>query len=214
MPRDISKSKLKRGEYEIWYAKNILCVKWRDNKDVYFLSSKHKSADITATGKLRRKRGQELREEVKKPKCALEYQKGMGGVDLQDQVTALFPIMRRTVKGYRKIFFYLLDMCIFNSFTVYHKMTGKKKANYSDFRINIAQQLLEAVQLPEYSVRGRPSSSTPPPRLQAKAWVHFPMHIPPQKKRKKSQNGVLCATVGVKGVKLCSSAKSVGLLFI
>jgi hypothetical protein len=41
--------------------------------------------------------------------------------------TALFPIMRRTVKGYRKIFFYLLDMCIFNSFTVYHKMTGKKK---------------------------------------------------------------------------------------
>jgi hypothetical protein len=40
----------------------------------------------------------------------LEYQKGMGGVDLLDQVTALFPIMRRTVKGCRKIFFYLLDM--------------------------------------------------------------------------------------------------------
>jgi hypothetical protein len=33
-------------------------------------------------------------------------------------------------------------------------MTGKMKTNYSDFRINIAQQLLEAVQLPEYSVRG------------------------------------------------------------
>jgi hypothetical protein len=110
MPRDISKSKLKRGEHEIWSANNILCVKWRDNKDVYFLSSKHKSADITATGKLRRKRGQEPREEVKKPKCALKYQKGMGGVDLQDQETTLFPIMRCTVKGYRKIFFYLLDM--------------------------------------------------------------------------------------------------------
>jgi hypothetical protein len=67
-------------------------------------------------------------------------------------------------------------MCILNSFTVYHKMTGKKKKNYSDFRINIAQQLLEAVQLPEYSVRGRPSSSTSPIRLQAKAWAHFPMH--------------------------------------
>jgi hypothetical protein len=72
MPCDISKSKLKRGEHEIWSANNILCAKWRDNKDVYFLSSKHKSADITATGKLRRKRGQEPREEVKKPKCALE----------------------------------------------------------------------------------------------------------------------------------------------
>jgi hypothetical protein len=35
-----------------------------------------------------------------------------------------------------------------------------------------------------------------------------------RKKRKKSQNGVLCATVGIKGVKLCGSAKSVVLLFI
>jgi hypothetical protein len=49
---------------------------------------------MTGTGKLRRKKGQTPREEVMKPKCALEYQKGMGGVDLQDQMTALFPIMR------------------------------------------------------------------------------------------------------------------------
>jgi hypothetical protein len=85
-------------------------VKWKDNTDVHFLSSKHASASITATGKHRRKRVEQPREEVKKPECALEYQKGVGGVDLQDQVTALFPIMKRTVKGYRKIFFYLLGM--------------------------------------------------------------------------------------------------------
>jgi hypothetical protein len=65
----------------------------------------------TGTGKLRRKKGQTPREVIK-PKCALEYQKGMGGVDLQDQMTVLFPTMRSTVKGYRKILFYLLDMCI------------------------------------------------------------------------------------------------------
>jgi hypothetical protein len=87
-------------------------------------------------------------------------------------------------------------------------MTGKKKTYYSYFRINIAQQL------PEYSVRGRPSPSTTLIRLEAKARAHFPMHIPSTEKKKKSQNGVLCATVGVKGVKLCGSAKSVGLLFI
>jgi hypothetical protein len=108
---------------------------------------------MMGTGKLRRKKGQTPREEVIKPKCALEYQKGMGGVDLQDQITALFPIMGRTVKGYRQIFFYLLDMYIFNSFIVYHKINGKKETCYTDFRTNIAQ-------LPEYSVRGRPSTST------------------------------------------------------
>ena len=73
MPENISSIKLKTGEYEQWSAKNILCLKWKDNKDVHFLSSKHKSADITATGKMKRKRGQQPRDEIKKPKLCLEY---------------------------------------------------------------------------------------------------------------------------------------------
>jgi hypothetical protein len=76
-------------------------------------------------------------------------------------------------------------------------MTGKKKTNYSDFRINIAQQLLEAVQLPEYSVGGRTSSSTTPIKLQAKTWGHFPMHIPStEKKQKVTKQCVVCYSRG------------------
>jgi hypothetical protein len=120
----------------------------------------------------------------------------MGGVDLQDQMTALFPVMRRTVKGYRKIFFYLLDICIFNSFIVHHKITGRKKKNFSDFRVCIAEQLLESVTLPEYSAKGRPFSSTPL-RLQAKNWAHFPMNIPPtEKKKKPTKRCVVCYSKG------------------
>jgi hypothetical protein len=33
-------------------------VKWRDNKEVLVLSTKHQSVDISGTGKLRRKKGQ------------------------------------------------------------------------------------------------------------------------------------------------------------
>jgi hypothetical protein len=55
MPPDICKNKLKGGEHETWSANNILCVRWRDKKDLCFLSTKHKSADITETGKLKRK---------------------------------------------------------------------------------------------------------------------------------------------------------------
>jgi hypothetical protein len=103
MPSNVATTKLKKGEFAIWSSNNILCIKWKDNKDVQFLSSKHETADIIPTGKLRRKRGQQPREEIHKPRLCLEYQDGMKGVDLQDQVTALFPIMRRTVKGYRKL---------------------------------------------------------------------------------------------------------------
>jgi hypothetical protein len=87
-------------------------------------------------------------------------------------------------------------MCIFNSFIVYHKITGKKKTSYADFRINIAQQLLESIKLPEYSVRGRPSSSTTPIRIQAKTWVHFPMHIPSTEKEKKVTKRCMCYNRG------------------
>jgi hypothetical protein len=75
-----------------------LAIKWKDNKDVHLLSSKHERVNITARGKLRRKRGQKPQEEIRKPKPVLDYQDGMKGVDLQDQVTALFPIMKWTVK--------------------------------------------------------------------------------------------------------------------
>ena len=177
MPPSITSTKLKTGEHEIWSSNNILCLRWRDKKDVYFLSSKHERADMTATGKLKRKRGQQPREEINKPRPCLEYQNGMKGVDLQDQVTALFPIMRRTVKGYRKIFFYILDICLFNSYIV-HQALVNKTAHFTDFRIAIGRQLLESINLPDYKVRGRPSSGPTPLRLQAKNWAHFPMRIP------------------------------------
>lgn len=170
-------TKLKIGEHQIWSANNIICVKWRDNKDVYFLSSKHERRDLTVTEKLKRKKGQLPREDIKKPRLCLEYQNGMKGVDFQDQVTALFPIMRRTVKGYRKIFFYILDICLFNSYIV-HQALVNKRTHFKDFRIAIERQLLESINLPDYKVRGRPSNGTTTLRLQAKNWAHFPMRIP------------------------------------
>jgi hypothetical protein len=51
MPCDICKNKLKGREHETWSGNNILCVRLRD-KDC-FLSTKHKSADIKETGKLK-----------------------------------------------------------------------------------------------------------------------------------------------------------------
>jgi hypothetical protein len=57
MPHNISSKKLKKGEYQIWSSNNILCLKWRDNKDFHFLSSKYETADITTTDKMGRKHG-------------------------------------------------------------------------------------------------------------------------------------------------------------
>jgi hypothetical protein len=126
MPSDVLSIKLNRGGYAMWSFNKILCLKWMDSEDVHFLSAKNKSVNIKGTGKLQRKHDLQSREEVRKPECCLECQRGMKGVDLQDQITSLFPIIRHTVKGYHKIFFYLLDICLSSSYVVLCKFTKRR----------------------------------------------------------------------------------------
>lgn len=53
--------------------------------------------------------------------------------------------MRKYMKGYRKIFFYLFDIALFNSF---NKINNRKKKTYTEHRIEIVETLLKIVLLP------------------------------------------------------------------
>lgn len=66
-----------------------------------------------------------------------EYNKGMNEIDLQDQILACFPVMRKYMKGYR--IFYLFDIGLFNSYILCNKINNGKKQCYVDYRINIAE---------------------------------------------------------------------------
>ncbi|KAG4074871.1 hypothetical protein HA402_009296 [Bradysia odoriphaga] len=183
MPKDLPKLKLKKGESAARSSHGILAMKWVDRKDVYMLSTKHANVEMCDTGKTKIRKGGKC--EVRntfKPKCVIEYNRGMGGVDRQDQRLACFPVMRKFLKGYRKIFFYMVDMAIFNSFTFFCKVNSTKM-QYVSYRLDVAEQLLTSVALPDYNTRGRPAQSDTPLRLQSKYWAHFPQHIPPTKKK-------------------------------
>lgn len=67
-----------------------------------------------------------------KQKCVIEYNKGMIGIDRQNQMLACFPTMRKYMKGYWKIFFYLFDIALFNSYVLFNKIIAKNK-----FMLNI-----------------------------------------------------------------------------
>ena len=120
MPRDLLTSKLARGETCIKSYNNILCVRWKDKKDVTMLTTMHTNAELVDTGKIKRcvKDGSE----VEVPRIVIDYNAGMGGVDKGDQVLSGHHIMRRYVKAYRKIFFNMLDMSIFNSFIIFQTL--------------------------------------------------------------------------------------------
>lgn len=106
MPKNLALLKLKKGEIASRSSRGILALKWSDRKEVYLLSTKHKNEEMTDTEKKRiQKGGKAETKNTMKPKCVIEYNHGMGGVDHQDQVLACFPVMRKFMKGYRKIFF-------------------------------------------------------------------------------------------------------------
>ena len=77
MPKDLVNTNLKKGDVATRSSQGLLVLKWKDKKDVYFLSSKHKNANMTDTGKKERnKKAGEEDKNIVKPKCILEYKKG------------------------------------------------------------------------------------------------------------------------------------------
>jgi hypothetical protein len=168
MPQDLKNMKLKKGESVARYSHKMMAIKWQDKKPVPLPSTIHDSVGMTSTKKTNRKTG----EVITKPKSVVDYNKGMGGVDKMDQQLAPYPPMRCYIKGYKKIFFYILDMAFFNSYILYKKIT-KRQMKYNQCRVTIAEQLIEEAEMPSYARRGRPSAESDM-RLQAGYWAHFP----------------------------------------
>lgn len=169
---------LDKNEAVFGSSNSVLAIMWKDNKDVVVLSFYHTDLAFEETRNRKRKRG--LVEEVRKPKFITDYNNGMFGVDRMDQRLACFPIMRRSVKAYKKICFYLLDLAIYNSFALCNKVRPpkpKEKRNYKDLRINLAEQLLLSSQLQNRTSQRANAGQQYPMRLQARNWAHYPLKI-------------------------------------
>ena len=63
----------------------MLTIRKKDKRDVYITMTKHETIEMTTQGS----------NSTPKPNCIPEYKKGMNGIDLQDQILACFPIMRK-----------------------------------------------------------------------------------------------------------------------
>ena len=72
----------------------------------------------------------------------MEYNKYMGGVDRADQFLSYY--IHRTVKWWRRAFFFLLDMAVVNSYVLYtfNNSNSKARLSHEQFRIQLAKELL------------------------------------------------------------------------
>ena len=172
MPKRFPGRKLKKNEYTSQNANRIMALIWRDKKEVKMLSTKHTS-EMVVTGK--RDREGNL---ITKPACVVAYNKGMGGVDRSDQISATCRSVRKHTKWYKKLFFYIIDIAIVNSFLLFKKLHADMRRNtLTEFKVELARQLLQSANIPDYATRGHLRSLPTPDRLRGKNG-HFLQYNP------------------------------------
>lgn len=145
---------------------HLLCLKWKDKRDVLALSSAHK---MTASDVLVRSKGGFITKS--KPDVIINYNKNKTGVDRSDQIIAYYPFKKKQMKWWKKLFFHLFMTAIANAFVLYREsrlQQLRKKCHLYRFMISIGKALGEKGGEIAGAGDGAASSSLPSNRLTGK----------------------------------------------
>lgn len=157
-----------KGDCEIAHNDKILALKWYDKRVVHMLTSVG-TANMTETGKTDFKTG----DKIMKPACIIQYNSKMGAIDKVDMQVSFVECARKTLKWYKKVYFHMIDLCLYNSYILYQIKTGRKPS-FSSFRLQIVTQMIGEFHTLT-TRRAKPPTVDNPLRLIER---HFPAPIP------------------------------------
>ncbi|KAJ8936349.1 hypothetical protein NQ314_012398 [Rhamnusium bicolor] len=175
---------LNRGETQYKCSNKLVALKWKDKREVFMLTTMHNS-EVSGTGKIDKDTGEEKRNLI----AFWSTMNTRGAVDSSDMMLSSTECVRRTVKWYKKVFLYLLDIAIFNSHALYQTSTGNK-ISLQAFQMKVIDQILENT-IPKYIATELEDNLL---RLTARP---FPLQVPPTEKKMEAQKRcVVCAKMG------------------
>jgi hypothetical protein len=174
LPKDIigEAKQLKKGEVTFRRNQEILLISYQDKRLVNMISTLHTAEVVQTTNR---------RTDVtkKKPKCIIDYNTHMHGVDTADQYLAYYTLIRKTVKWPKKVFFYLTQCCLFNSYVTFSKNNPNSRKSFLHFMSDIAENLIntsDAVSSPSSSYdKSQGSRRTPTPTPTKRAPKNNPL---------------------------------------
>ena len=166
---------------------NLVACVWQDTKPVSVISTNAQSVPLSS---VYRKQQNGTKKEYSCPEAVLQYNKFMGGVDMNDQLREYYSVRTKTRKNYKYLFWFVFDVAVTNAF-ILSKETGYVKT-VKEFRSSLGEQLLEG-----YCSRKRKGRR---PTISSKKFceAHFPKYGDGKqhrcynciiKKRKKKQLG-------------------------
>ena len=174
MPR--MDKKLKKGEASFWSSECLLAMKWHDKREVYMLSTFHTEEFVDTKIHYRTK------EMIIKPKCVVDYNRSMGAVDKTDMIISTIHSQRKNLKWYKKYFFHLLDICIWNAYCLY-KLKSGKYISMAKFHLELIRQILRRYHSSKATKDVNKSGHINITRLTAR---HFPSLYENNKTKRKS----------------------------
>ena len=116
--------KMNKGETRAWRDGKKLVLAWRDKgKPTVMISTVCQSTMMTVHSR---------RGTREKPLVIDRYNQSMGGVDKADQYGCYYSFGRRSVKWWRKLMFWLLEVSIVNSY-ILHRLTVVTPLSHVNF---------------------------------------------------------------------------------
>ncbi|XP_035713791.1 piggyBac transposable element-derived protein 4-like [Folsomia candida] len=158
--------KLAKGQVATYSSSDILVERWSDRREVLMLNTfmGHQMEEITTTNPNNNR---------EKPSTVLVYNATMGAVDNVDRMTKPFTSVRKSFKWYKKVFFYFLDIAIYNWHIIHSSFRPtKEKLSYKDFVRVLVREILEKYP-PQRRSLGRKSNTQSERRI----GTHFPKKI-------------------------------------
>ena len=175
------------GELKAFRSERLVCLIWKNmtkKVPVIVLSTAGPARMSTVTSRSGRTED--------KPVLIDTYNKNMNGVDIMDQYGASYPFIRKTLKWWRKVFFWLLDTTVINSYALYRDSVVRP-LSHIEFRRRLvdsfATQYLSSI--PPRRVgrpRKRSRSESDPERLNGR------LHL--LGKREQPRECVVCSNPG------------------
>lgn len=133
-PKEVMSANLKKGENKSMFCNGIHVGKWRDKRNVQYITTEFKSQMVLC----KNKRGHES----EKPAAIAGYNKSMSGVDRQDQMMAYYPCSRKTIFWYKKLFLHVIQMSLINAYYLYNHYSHGNRGRLYEFRLAVIGSLL------------------------------------------------------------------------
>ena len=124
-----------------------------------------------------------------KPEAIHNYNKYMLGVDKLDQLMSYYSFLHKSVKWWRKVFFWMVEMCVVNSYIIFQQTMAETNNSFSHSQhISFRQKLITSLTEPLLLCRAQTINTV----VKSHRLNHKTQHY--AEKQKKRRDCVVCSS--------------------